>query len=70
MFLRAIQILGGVVVNKIDDKVLDDVYGGSTSLTGTLLNAFNEVIKTLYDVGHAVGSSIRRVVSGELCPFE
>lgn len=57
-------------MNKIDDKMLDEVYGGSTSLTGTLLNAFNEVIKTLYDVGHAVGSSIRRVVSGELCPLE
>lgn len=57
-------------MSKIDDKKLDEVYGGTTSLTGTLLSAFNDVIKTLYDVGHAVGSSIRRVVSGELCPLD
>lgn len=57
-------------MSKIDDKKLDEVYGGATSLTGTLLSAFNDVIKTLYDVGHAVGSSIRRVVLGELCPLD
>lgn len=57
-------------MSRIEDKELDFIYGGATSLTGTLLSAFNDVIKTLYDVGHAVGSSIRRVVSGELCPLK
>lgn len=57
-------------MSKIDDKCLDEIYGGSTSLTGTLLSAFDNVIKTLYDVGHAVGSSLRRVISGELCPLK
>ena len=57
-------------MSKIEDKVLDNIYGGSVSLTGTLLSAFNDVIKTLYEAGHAVGSSIRRVVLGELCPLE
>ena len=57
-------------MSKIEEKYLDEIYGGSNSLTGTLLSAFNDVIKTLYDVGHAVGSSFRRVFSGELCPLE
>ena len=57
-------------MSRIEDKELDFIYGGATSLTGTLLSAFNDVIKTLYDVGHAVGSSIRRVVYGELCPLK
>lgn len=56
-------------MKKIEDN-LDQVIGGGTSISGTVINAFTNVIKLLIDAGKGVGSSIRRVAEGNLCPLQ
>ena len=48
---------------------LDEVVGGAT-LSASLLNSFTNIIKTLIDVGRSIGSSIRRIGEGGICPLE
>lgn len=48
---------------------LDSVIGGD-SISGTVINAFCNIIKLLMDAGRSVGSAIRRVAEGNLCPLE
>ncbi len=45
-----------------------EVTGGE-SLTSQMINAISKAIGTIFDFGRAVGGSIRRVISGELCPL-
>lgn len=56
-------------MNRVDDIQLGKIYGGS-SLTGTLVKALTDIIKVLYDSGHAVGSSARRISEDSLCPLK
>lgn len=53
----------------IDDNKLCNIKGGA-DISSTLVNAFTNVIKILFDSGHSVGSAIRRITEGELCPLE
>lgn len=55
---------------KIIENNLDQVIGGGTSISGTVINAFTNVIRLLIESGKGVGSSIRRVAEGELCPLQ
>ena len=55
---------------KIDDVSLEKISGGATTVTGTLISAFGDVFKIFFDVGHAVGSSIRRMSDKQLCPIK
>lgn len=57
-------------MNVVKDDKLNEIYGGGTTITGTLISAVGEVIKVLYQAGHAVGSSIRRMSDKELCPID
>ncbi len=50
-------------------KDLDKVIGGS-DITSSMVNSFVNVIKLLIDAGKGVGSSIRRVTEGEMCPLQ
>ena len=56
-------------MDKVLDKELDKIIGGS-SVSGTLLNAFTTIIKFIYEVGEGVGSSLRRIGEGDLCPLK
>ncbi len=56
-------------MKKIDDKKLDKIVGGDT-ISGTIINAFVNAIETIQDAGHLLGSAIRRIVEGNLCPLE
>lgn len=56
-------------MKKINEEKLDKLYGGTT-ITGTIVNALTDIIKILYDAGHAVGSSTRRLIEGSLCPLK
>lgn len=58
------------MLKQISDDKLDMIYGGGDTISGTLLNAFTGIIKVLYDAGHALGSSIRRIKEDELCPIK
>jgi bacteriocin-like protein len=53
----------------VDIHELDSIIGGD-SISGTVINAFTNVIKLLLDAGRSVGSAIRRVAEGNLCPLE
>lgn len=53
----------------VDIYELDSIIGGD-SISGTVINAFTNVIKLLLDAGRSVGSAIRRVAEGNLCPLE
>ena len=70
MFLRGLLIQGGVILSKIEEQELNNIIGGGDTVTGTILNAFTNIIKILYDAGEGLGSSIRRISEGNLCPLE
>lgn len=53
----------------LNDNELDSIYGGAT-ISGTVINAFTNIIKVLFDAGHSVGSAIRRISENNLCPLE
>ena len=57
-------------MNKIEEEKLDLIYGGSNTISGTIINAITGVIKVLYDAGHAFGSSIRRISEDKLCSIK
>lgn len=57
-------------MSKLEEEKLETIYGGGTSVSGTLINALTEVIRVLYDAGHAVGSSFRRIKENDLCSVE
>lgn len=42
---------------------------GGINITGTLLNSLTRGITVVMDVGRALGSSIRRALTGNLCGF-
>ena len=41
------------------------VKGGG--LTGTILNALSRAVTTIFELGQAFGSSLRRAISGKSC---
>ena len=53
-------------MKKIEENKLYDIEGG-IDISGNLINAFVDGIKTIMDVGRSFGSAIRRIVSGNLC---
>ena len=53
----------------VDIHELDSIIGGD-SISGTVINAFTNIIKVLMDAGRSVGSAIRRAAEGNLCPLE
>lgn len=54
----------------ISDCDLAQIRGGSSSISSSMVNAFTNVIKLLYEAGHSLGSAIRRIGEGKLCPLE
>ena len=56
-------------MKKISEEQLDLVSGGST-ISGTVINAFTNIIKVLHDAGHSFGSAVRRITENNLCPLE
>ncbi len=53
----------------LNKEELETLQGGIT-LSGTLLNSFTSLIKVLLDAGRAVGSSLRRIEEGQICPLK
>lgn len=53
-------------MNKLNNDELYVIEGGA-SLSGTLINAITGAGKFIYNVGQALGSSIRRIVGGNYC---
>ena len=56
-------------MNSLDDNTLNAIDGGTTSITGTLVQALIDGVKTIFDVGKSLGFSIRRISGRNLCPM-
>lgn len=56
-------------MSKIDNKEMENIIGGA-SISGTVINALTSIIKTVFEIGKEVGSGIRRVYEGKMCPLE
>jgi len=54
-------------MNKLNEKELLQVVGGSNILTAAFLNAIARCLNSIYDIGRAIGSSISRIKSGKIC---
>lgn len=58
-------------MKRVNNESLVEITGGtSTVINGSFVNAFVNVIKLLMDAGNSVGSSIRRIAEGEVCPLQ
>lgn len=56
-------------MKQVDNCELDFIIGGD-SISGTVINAFTNIIKLLMDAGRSLGSSIRRISEDSLCPLK
>ena len=54
-------------MNKLNEIELHEINGGGIS--GTLINAVTSAGKMIYSLGRALGSTIRRIVGGNVCPI-
>ena len=54
------------VMNKLSKKELQEIDGG-TSITGTIISAFTNTLKTVYDFGRSLGNAFRRIKEDKLC---
>ena len=57
-------------MKKINNNELDEIIGGATSLSGSVITALKGIIELLFDAGKNVGSSLRRLGESNLCPLE
>ena len=57
-------------MKQIKNDTLDRIKGGTTTITGTILNAIVDILKLIKDAGYSVGSGIRRISENELCPLK
>ncbi len=49
----------------LETKELACVVGGGFS--ATMLNALSRAVSTIYDIGYAIGSTLRRVLTKKTC---
>ncbi|MGM9834888.1 MAG: hypothetical protein ACI31M_03830 [Bacilli bacterium] len=52
---------------KIENAELITITGGGIS--ATFLNAISRATENIYNFGRSIGSSIRRIRAGRLCPL-
>lgn len=55
-------------MHEVGKKELVQVVGG-VSISGTLINSFSTVLKTVYSLGKSLGSALRRISANDLCPL-
>ncbi len=55
----------------IKDKDLEKIYGGTTNyITSTFINTILNVVNVIGEGGVRIGSAIRRISEGNLCPLD
>ena len=58
-------------MKKIDETELDNIKGGTNStITSSMINAIVNVVELLEESGYRIGSAIRRLSEGKLCPLD
>ena len=53
-------------MNKLKREELKNIDGG-TSITGALIGAFEDTLKTFFDFGRSLGSAFRRIKEDKVC---
>lgn len=53
-------------IKKLNNNELKEIDGG-VSFSGTLLNAFTNGMKTVFDIGRSLGNALRRFKEDKLC---
>lgn len=54
-------------MKELKKEELLNVVGGAT-WSASMLNALSRAVSTLMDLGRSLGTSIRRSISGKVCP--
>lgn len=52
---------------KLKNEELINIVGGSDIISATLLNAITRCMDCIFEIGRAIGSSIARFKSGNIC---
>lgn len=52
----------------LEYKELVEISGGANIVSGTLLSAISKLINSMLDAGRSLGSAVRRMKSGSMCP--
>lgn len=53
-------------MRELKEEEMKSVEGG-TSFSAAMLGAIYKVVETIYNLGDALGSSIRRIIEGKNC---
>ena len=54
---------------KLKKDELYGIVGGASGITASFLNAIARGIETLLDLGRSVGTAVRRIGNGSVCPL-
>ena len=54
-----------MLIRELSEKEMMNVDGGS--LSSSFINAIAKIVSTLFEIGEATGSAIRRITSGNYC---
>ena len=65
VMLGHLNVMGNMQV--LNEAELLKIIGG-INITASFLSAIVRGIDTIYEIGKAVGSALRRVQSGKICP--
>ena len=58
-------------MKKVEERKLDEILGGDSSyVSGPIISAIVAVVKLIRDAGYDLGSGIRRMIEGEVCPLD
>lgn len=56
-------------MKNLNETEMINVTGGANGITSSAINALARLVSTIYTLGRAIGSSIRRVYNGNTCPL-
>ena len=54
-------------MRELSKEEMKNIDGGAVEIGSALINAISRVIETIYNLGDALGSSIRRLIEEKNC---
>lgn len=51
---------------KLNEETMKQINGGA--ITSAMINAISKAVNTLYELGKATGSAVRRIIKKTYCP--
>lgn len=56
-------------MKKLELNLCKKIVGGGEGITGTVISAFKDMFKTIFEIGENLGGALRRISSNKLCKF-